>query len=201
MKPSTLWRTLTSWVPWPARPVRVAVLGVRALAAKTYIKELRQGFGPGVQLVLIIDPQHPAPWATVDGVRVFLSLEEALAAGFKIDLLLVADWTEPPAVAIENALLAGIHVVCDPGFGSDPDEEDRLMELARRRGVSLIAGPPDEDRPDGEPRAGADVGRVGQVRLTLLRSSALETGYAVLTSLSRRLSVHEGQTAVRVTSH
>jgi hypothetical protein len=126
--------------------VRVAlVVGPPTLAAAVYADELAGLIAlppAGVSLVARVDAHHPVGSGDVAGVPVFETLEELIASGIAVDLLLLAGSATPPAPLVRRALEQRWTVVCG-GFPTYDEVELReLLDLAETAGRSLLGGPP-----------------------------------------------------------
>ena len=118
----------------------------------------------GVEVAAIVDPRAEAAAALgrrFPRARPFASLEDCMAAG-AADVVHVCSAAGTHAPLTEAALRAGRHVLVEKPATTSPAEADRLVRLAREKGLRLC---PVHQVPfqRGFARVMGDLGRLGEV--------------------------------------
>jgi predicted dehydrogenase len=139
---------------------------------RVWQRHLRQV--PGFELVGVMDPAEAALAASVDdghldAARCFTDLGEMLAAT-RPDVLLACPVIAAHGWAVRTGLAAGVHVLVEKPFVTDPEEARELVELAESRGVLLGVVQNWRTRSAGQAlKRALDERRVGSVAHILFR--------------------------------
>jgi predicted dehydrogenase/nucleoside-diphosphate-sugar epimerase len=122
------------------RPLRIAVVGAGKMAAN-HVRAITR-CGISAEVVAIADPSERALAsleALVPGARRFATLRELLA-NERVDVVHVCT---PPAfhgAMAAEALESGCHVYVEKPFAETTEEAERILAMARARGLKVAAG-------------------------------------------------------------
>ena len=115
--------------PQPARPMPIVTIGAGSIVRDGHFPAYRKG-GLPIAGVFDLDAERARALGETFGVRVFASLEEALAADGAI-----FDLATPPAAhaSVLERVPPGAGVLIQKPMGADLDDATRILEVCRER--------------------------------------------------------------------
>lgn len=117
--------------------LRLAIVGVGRMGS---IHARTLAPSSTIDVVAVVDPAEQGK-ALADELSVpHFSHSSALYAGDRPDAVLIASPTPTHPAVVEEALLEGVHVLCEKPLSLDTDIGRHLTDLARRRGLILQVG-------------------------------------------------------------
>ncbi len=161
--------------PTTERPLRLGVLGAGTIATASY--GVLPNLGPirhKVELVAIADPEveRARSVAAQYGIPVVLPHLDDLLEVDELDAVLNLTPIPVHGETCIKILEAGKHLATEKPLATTMEDADRICDLARARGLTVVCAPPNTLYPDrAEARRLVREGVIGKVAFARVRSS------------------------------
>ncbi|MET3697574.1 predicted dehydrogenase [Bacillus oleivorans] len=168
--------------------VKVALIGVGAIAESTHLVNLKEHPDVTIEAVVDVNLERAKELAAAHGISHYFSTIDELIAAVQVDAVIISTPNQTHMPIAKRAAKQGIHVLAEKPIGTDLDEVEEFLELARKNNVLTMVGMPHRFRRDvqilKEYAEQNTFGNVYYVKAKLFRSRGTPKGWFTNKALS-----------------